>query len=135
MRRFILAYVDQWPLWVCRKHIFEPPDRPGEVWVEIDDIPDLKGKLDALAHLLYELRRLEWTLEHDGITGWISANRKGNEAMRRLVLAIGAKKFQEDEEFEYFYKLPNHPPLPKRVVEFFRQAGPDWRERVSHATA
>lgn len=130
MRRFILPYVDEWALWTVRKHVFEAE---GEVWVELDNIPDLTAKPDALVHLLYELRRLEWTLQHDGISGWISANRKTNRAMRRVILAIGAKPYREDAEFEYFYKLAGHPPLPARVLDCFRTLA--TQPQVTHGTA
>lgn len=125
--RFILAYRDQWPLWVVQKHVFK-----DAVWVELDDIPDLRGKPDALRHLLYELRRLEWTLEHDGIKGWISANKKDNLAMRRLMLAVGARIYREDAEFDYLCKQTGHPPLPSSIRPIVRAV---HQERLSHGTA
>lgn len=119
MSMFILPYRESWPLWTVQKHVFEAE---GQVWVELDDVPDLRSKRDALQRLLEELRRLEWTLAHDGITGWIVAVARGNLRMRRLMRTIGARLYRSDADYHYYCKRPSQPPLARRPVAVLRAA-------------
>lgn len=113
-----LRYREPWALWTVQKKLFV---QSQAVWVELDEIPDLRSKPDAFVRLLQDLRRLEADCLREGIVGWISANAKGNEAMRKTILLVGATKYGEDDEFEYFKKVAGHPTLPTSVMDAYRR--------------
>ena len=47
---YILRFREEWPLWSVEKRIYGE-----EVWVELDDVPDVRTKRDGLHRLAEEL--------------------------------------------------------------------------------
>ncbi len=121
----LLRFREEWPLWSIEKRIY------GEqVWVEIDDVPDVRTKKDGLDRLAEELRRLERTLIVAGIYGWIASVEQGNKSMNRLLCLIGATFYHQDADFNYYRKLAGIPEIPVGALSVFRQ----HRQReVGHA--
>lgn len=113
----MLRWHEEWPLWSVQKKIY---DEVGQVWVEIDDIPDLRGRSDGLRRLLGELQRLERVCLDEGIYGWISSNEKANAPMKRVMLMLGAVQYAEDTQYDYLRKFAGVPALPRRVREVYR---------------
>ena len=114
-KSFILRLREEWPLWSVEKRIYD-----DEVWVEIDDIPDLRTKRNALHLLTQELRRLENVLLHDSIRGWIASIEGGNHKMHRLMGMIGASLYAGDETHRYYRKLAGVPEVPPDFNAFVR---------------
>lgn len=114
-KSFILRFREEWALWSVQKKIYGP-----DVWVEIDDIPDLSSKPNGLHLLTQELRRLETILLHDSIRGWISSVEEGNAQMHRLLLMIGAKLYAVDEGYRYYRKLAGIPEVPTDFLALVR---------------
>jgi hypothetical protein len=120
---YILRYREEWPLWSVEKRIY------GEqVWVELDDVPDLTTKRDGLHRLAEELRRLERTLLHDGIYGWIASVALENAKMNRLLQLIGARHYHTDGAYHYYQKFAGVPEIPADAMAVFRQ-----HREVAHA--
>lgn len=118
-----LGYRETWPLWSIEKRIY------GEqVWVEIDDVPDVRTKKDGLDRLTEELRRLEHALLGAGITGWIASVAQENTSMRRLLRLIGARWYAQDRSFDYYRKVAGVPEVPPRFLALVRQ-----HREVGHA--
>lgn len=111
-----LRYREEWPLWSIEKRIYGK-----QVWVEIDDVPDVRTKKDGLQRLAEELRRLERALIGAGIYGWIASVEFGNKSMNRLLRLIGARLYHQDAEFNYYQKFAGVPPVPVGALSVFRQ--------------
>ena len=122
---FTLRYREAWPLWSIEKRIYGK-----QVWVELDDVPDLRSKRDGLHRLAEELRRLERALLHDGILGWIASVAQENKSMHRLLRSIGAVLYASDEGFQYYRKFAGVPEIPADAMAVFRQ---HRHREVAHA--
>lgn len=110
-RRFHLDWHEEWPLFSVQKHLLRRSDGTELVLAEVDDIPDLSGKMDAWPLLIQELYRLERWCWHDGIAGWMASVKRTNTRMERSVVAVGAKAYRQDQDYRYFVKyLPTEPP-------------------------
>lgn len=112
-----MQYREEWPLWSVQKKIFG-----NEVWVELDDVPDLRNQPDGCTRLLAEVRTLEARLLDAGISGWIASVEKGNVSMQRWLLVIGARPYADDATYQYFCKLVGVPEIPARLTACVRQA-------------
>ena len=122
---FTLRFREEWPLWSVEKKIY------GEqVWVELDDVPDVRTKKDGLQRLAEELRRLERALLHDSIMGWIASVELTNRSMNRLLTLIGAMPYHEDRQYRYYRKLSGVPEIPIGALSVFRQ---QRHREVGHA--
>jgi len=123
--RFTLRFREEWPLWSVEKRVYHE-----QVWVELDDVPDIRTKNDGLQRLAEELRRLERTLLHDSIMGWIASVELANTSMNRLMVLIGAQPYAADRQYRYYKKLAGVPPIPVGSWSIFRQ---QRHREVGHA--
>ena len=112
-----MRYREEWPLWSVEKRIY------GEqVWVELDDVPDLTTKRDGITRMIEELSRLETMLHSAGITGWIAVVEHGNARMQKAFQIVQARPYAQDATYQYFSKLTRVPPIPASRMAVFRQA-------------
>lgn len=115
-----LGWVTQWPLWACKKQIYD-----NQVWIFIDEIPPLHLKKDGLRRALEEMHRLEHTCFAEGLIGWVASVDFSNWQLTRALEILQAKQYAQDQEGVYYLKHIYNPPLPKTVREGIAL----WRQR------
>lgn len=96
---FYLPWRQEWRQFTTEKKIFSEG-----VWVEIDNVKDTAGKPRATLELFDDWQKFQWLCWHDGIMGWFCAVEHDNQKLERILVANGAKVFQEDDTYRYYYK-------------------------------
>ncbi len=109
-----LDQVTQWPLWSLKKYMFGPQQR---VWVFMADLTPYWLKPDGARHMLEELRRLEATIQEEGIIGWMTSIDFDNWRVIRTLEMVGAKNYHKDDAGLYYQKSDFSIPLPSTTRE------------------
>jgi hypothetical protein len=115
-----LAFSQQWQTFTTKKIL--PPQGRKDVWIEIDNVVDMKDDPALKRTFFEEWMLLEYLCWHDGIVGWMCAVEKGNPEMLRCVLAAGADQYAQDQTYRYFRRLTLLKPEPMSYHEFVQRA-------------
>lgn len=123
-RDFYLPWRQEWRQFTTEKKIFDKG-----VWIEIDNVKNVAGRPKALLELFEDWQKFQWLCWHDGLIGWFCAVERNNDRLEKILQAIGAEMFQEDDTYRYYYRHTIDMPDVVDFKEFHRRI--DQGEGVS----